>query len=72
MATQLAASTLRLHILLLFLEFPELRLDGHGGSLGLRVFHVDVKIFREVVFLFIWGEEREMGEEVVGCVNLQE
>lgn len=57
MRTQL--TSLRLGILLLFLEFPELRLDGHGGPLGLWVFHVDVKVRREVVLLFIWGEDRE-------------
>lgn len=55
---QLATPALRLAILLLFLEFPELRLDGHGGLLGLRVFHVDVKVLGEVVLLLIWGEER--------------
>ncbi len=77
MTPQLTVPTLRFHILLLFLEFPELRLDGNSRLLSLRVFHVDVKVLGEVVLLFIWGEVRENGEKEVeqmcdsNCINLQ-
>lgn len=54
---QLMALALRLHILLFFLEFPKLRLDGNGSLLCLRVLHVDVKVLRDVVFLFIYREK---------------
>lgn len=60
---------LRLHILLLFLEFPELRLDGHGGLLSLRILHVDVKILGDVVLLLIWGEERGGRVRRLACLS---
>lgn len=56
---QLTALALRLHILLLFLEFPELRLDGDGGLLCLRVLHVDVEVLRDVALLLICREKRD-------------
>lgn len=47
------SSALWLHILLLFLESPELRLNGHGGLLRLRVVHIDVEVLGEVVLVLL-------------------
>jgi len=56
---------LRLHILFLLLELPELRLDGDGGLLRLRVAHVDVKVLRHHLLLLTWkGNVRSGGQGV--------
>lgn len=51
---------LRLIITLLLLEFPELGLDGDSRLLGLRIFHVDVKVLWDVCLGRIW-KEKEIG-----------
>lgn len=43
-----AAASLGLLHALLLLEPPELGLDGDRGLFGLGVFHVDVKVLRDV------------------------
>lgn len=45
---------------LLLLELPELGLDGDGRLLGLRVFHVDVKVLWDVRLGCIWKEKEMM------------
>lgn len=43
---------------LLLLELPELGLDGHRRLLGLRVFHVDVKVLWDVRLGRIWKKKK--------------
>lgn len=53
--------SLGLLIALLLLELPELGLDGDGRLLGLRVFHVDVKVLWDVRLGRIWKEKEMIG-----------
>lgn len=46
---------------LLLLELPELGLDGDGRLLGLRVFHVDVKVLWDIRLGRIWKEKEMRG-----------
>lgn len=53
--------SLGLLIALLLLELPELGLDGDRRLLGLRVFHVDVKVLRDIRLGRIWKEQEITG-----------
>lgn len=46
---------LRLVIILLLLELPELRLNGDGGLLGFRGVHVNVKVLGDVFLRRVWA-----------------
>ena len=45
---------------LLLLELPELGLDGDRGLLSFRVFHVNVKVLRDVRLGRIWEKKEKM------------
>lgn len=67
-----ARRSLGLLVTLLLLELPELGLDGDRRLLGLRVFHVDVKVLGDVRLGRICKEKKDMMGVKHSCVHMAE